>query len=205
MKKDFQMKKIITLAAIAAACSTSAFAQVSNFTGPSIGAGIDFKSTTLEVSGGGMEFSGLGSQNIIGTVSGDYGFALSNTSVVLVGAKFDLSKTQIAKASGGGSSVTLEESDHYSVFVAPSMLLNDKTLAYAKLSLETAKYGLDKGGDTKETGHGVGYGVGIRTHITGNWFANVEAGRIAYNSKDAGSASMKTGSTVASFGISYKF
>lgn len=199
------MKKIVALGVISVVCASSAFAQVSNFTGPSVGAGIDFKSTTLEVSGGGIDFSGLGSQNIIGTVSGDYGFALSNTSVALVGAKFDLNNTQIAKASGGGNSVALEEKGHYSVFVAPGILLNDKTLAYAKLSLESAKYGLDKGGDTEETGHGIGYGVGIRTHISGNWFANIEAGRIAYNSKDAGSASMKTGSTVASFGVSYKF
>jgi hypothetical protein len=198
------MKKIVALGFVSAICAGSAFAQVSNFTGPSVGAGIDFKSTTLEVSGGGANFSGLGSQNIIGTISGDYGFALGDTSVALIGAKFDLNKTQIAKASGGGASVTLEESNHYSLFVAPGMLLNDKTLAFAKLSLESAKYGLDGGGRTQE-GHGIGYGVGIRTHITGNWFANVEAGRIAYNSKDIDSASMKTGSTVASFGVSYKF
>jgi opacity protein-like surface antigen len=177
---------------------------VSNFTGLSVGAGIDFKSTTLKASISGVEFSGLGSQNVIGNVSADYGLAMTSSSVILIGTKFDLNKTQVVKVSGAGESASVDEGSHYSVFVAEGILLNEKTLAYAKLSFESAKYSLSTGG-SKEKATGIGYGVGIRTHITGNWFANIEAGRIMYNSKDVESLKITTGSTVASLGISYKF
>lgn len=191
--------------ALVLAAATPAFAQTSNFTGLSVGIGIDLKSTTLELRSQGTEFSGLGSQNVIGTVSADYGMPLSRDTVILFGGKMDLNKTQIVKVSGNGETVKLEESNHYSLFVAPGLLLNDKTLAFAKLSMESAKYGVNTGNETKQSGHGIGYGAGIRTHISGNWFANVEAGRIVYNSKDFNSANLKTGSTVASIGVTYKF
>ena len=80
------MKKIFAVALIAAA-STAAFAQNKDFVGPSLGFNVEFKSTTVKFSGGGSEFSGLGKQNMIGSLSGDYGFDWDNDKVVLVGGK----------------------------------------------------------------------------------------------------------------------
>jgi hypothetical protein len=47
--------------------------------------------------------------------------------------------------------------------------------------------------------------VGIRTHLSGNWYANVEAARIAYSNKTLKSATYSTGTTIGMFGLSYKF
>lgn len=186
-------------------CSVAS-AQTSNFTGLSIGGNVEFKSTTLKVSATGSEFSGLGNQNIIGSVSADYGIETGNESVLLVGGKMDLQNTTVASISGSGTTTKIEEKSHYSIFVAPGLLLNDKTLGYAKLSYESAKYDVNVTNTLgAQSVTGVGYGLGIRTHLNGNWYANIEAGRIVYSDKGLNSATLATGTTVGSVGISYKY
>jgi len=183
-----------------------ASAQISNFTGLSVGGNIEFKSTTLKLSSSGTEFSGLGSQNLIGSISADYGIEIGKSSVLLVGGKFDLQDTNIVEVTSSGTTVKLDESNHYSLFVAPGILLNDKTLGYVKLSYESSK-ATSNISSTIEVGTitGMGYGAGIRTHLSGNWFANIEAARIVYSSKSIDSISYSTGTTIGMFGLSYKF
>jgi hypothetical protein len=183
-----------------------ASAQMSNFTELSVGGNIEFKSTTVKLSSTGSEFSGLGSQNIIGSVSADYGIAIGNDSVLLVGGKYDLQKTTIAKITDTGGSVELQEKNHYSLFVAPGIMLNDKVLGYAKLSYESSKASASVTTSVEPpTVTGMGYGVGIRSHLSGNWYANIEAARIVYSNKTIGDATLATGTTIGMFGLSYKF
>ena len=200
------MKKFIFIA-ITTLLSSVAGAQTSNFTGLSVGGNLEFKSTTLKLSASGSEFSGLGNQNIIGSVSADYGFEIGKDSVLLVGGKYDLQNSTVVSVTDSSGTVKLEEKEHYSVFVAPGILLNEKTLGYAKLSYESAK--VDASGVTSTLGAqsitGIGYGLGIRTHLSGNWYANVEAGRIVYSGKDISSSTLTTGTTVGMVGLSYKF
>ena len=200
------MKKFIFIA-ISILLSSVAGAQTSNFTGLSVGGNLEFKSTTLKLSASGTEFSGLGNQNIIGSVSADYGFEIGKDSVLLVGGKYDLQNSTVVSVTDSSGTVKLDEKEHYSVFVAPGILLNDKTLGYAKLSYESAK--VDASGVTSTLGAqsitGIGYGLGIRTHLSGNWYANVEAGRIVYSGKDISSITLTTGTTVGMVGLSYKF
>jgi len=204
-KKENEMKKFIFIA-ISTLLSSVAGAQTSNFTGLSVGGNVEFKSTTLKGTDSGTEFSGIGNQNIIGSVSADYGFEIGKDSVLLVGGKYDLQTTNIVSVTDSGSTTKINEKGHYSIFVAPGILLNDKTLGYAKLSYESAKFDLDV---TNSIGAqsitGIGYGLGIRTHLSGNWYANVEAGRIVYSGKDISSTTVTTGSTVGLVGLSYKF
>ena len=172
-----------------------------------MGFNVEFKSTTVKFSGGGSEFSGLGKQNMIGSLSGDYGFDWDNDKVVLVGGKYDLGNTTIAEISGSGGSVKLSEKRHYSVFVAPGVVLSNKTLAYAKLSYNSAKGYIESsdGSEVSDSIKGIGYGVGIRTHLSGNLYLNVEAGKIGYSDKDLGGASASTGTTYGLIGLSYKY
>lgn len=187
-------------------CSIAA-AQTSNFTGLSIGGNVEFKSTTLKISASGSEFSGLGNQNMIGSVSADYGFETGKDSVLLVGGKYDLQNTTVVSVTDSSGTVKLEEKEHYSIFAAPGVLLNDKTLGYAKLSYESSK--IDASGVKSSTGAqsvtGIGYGLGIRTHLSGNWYANLEAVRIVYSGKTIGTGTGTTGTTVGLVGLSYRF
>jgi opacity protein-like surface antigen len=188
-------------------CSV-ANAQTSNFTGASFGGNIEFKSTTLKLSASGSEFSGLGNQNMIGSISADYGFEIGNDSVLLVGGKYDLQNTTVVSITDSSGTVKLEEKEHYSIFAAPGILLNDKTLGYAKLSYESSKIdasGLKNNTIGAQSVTGIGYGLGVRTHITGNWYANLEAGRIVYSGKAIGTSTLTTGTTVGLVGLSYKF
>lgn len=124
----------------------------------------------------------------------------------MVGGKYDLHNTTIAKITDTGGSVKLEEKNHYSLFVAPGIMLNDKVLGYAKLSYESSKASTNVTTTVEApTVTGIGYGVGIRTHLSGNWFANIEAARIVYSNKTIGDGTLSTGTTIGMFGLSYKF
>ena len=127
---------------------------------------------------------------MIGSISADYGIEIGKSSVLLVGGKFDLQDTNIVEVTSSGTTVKLDESNHYSLFVAPGILLNDKTLGYVKLSYESSK-ATSNISSTIEVGTitGMGYGAGIRTHLSGNWFANIEAARIIYRTKSIDSIS----------------
>ena len=179
--------------------------------GPSVGANFELKATTVGINGGSAELSGFGKQNFVPSVSADYGFATGNSSVVLVGGKYDLGSTTALSISGtnNGSveSLTLKEKSHVSLFVAPGMVLNDKTLAYAKVSYETSTGEVAATGSDTVTSriNGFGWGVGIRTQMSDKIYLNVEAMRIDYSAKSLGSSDAKTGSTIGSIGISYKF
>jgi len=197
--------KVLSISVTSLLC-LGANAQTSNFTGLSVGGNVEFKSSTLKLSASGSEFSGLGNQNIIGSVSADYGFEMGKDSVLLAGAKLDLQNTTVASITGSGTTTKLEEKSHYSLFVAPGLLLNDKTLGYAKLSYESAKYDANVTSNVgAQSVTGIGYGLGIRTHLSGNWYANVEAGRIVYSDKGLSSITLATGSTVGLVGLSYKY
>ena len=191
------MKKIFAVALIAAA-SSAVFAQNKDFLGASAGFNVEFKSTTVKFD----DFSGLGKQNMIGSLSGDYGIGWDNDKVVLVGGKWDMGNTTIAEI----GPVKLSEKRHYSVFVAPGVVLSNKTLAYGKLSYHSAKGYIEAGSEElSDSIKGIGYGVGIRTHLSGNWYLNVEAGKVSYSDKDIGSAKATTGTTYGLVGFSYKF
>jgi len=85
-------------------------------------------------------------------------------------------------------------------------MLNDKVLGYAKLSYESSKASASVTTSVEPpTVTGMGYGVGIRSHLSGNWYANIEAARIVYSNKTIGDSTLATGTTIGMFGLSYKF
>jgi len=180
--------------------------QTSDFSGLSIGVNIELKSTTLKTSYSDVELSGVGNQNIIGSAIVDYGVEIGKDSILLIGAKYDLQKTTVASMTSSDTTTKLEEQGHYSLYVAPGLLLNDKTLGYAKLSYENAKLDLNESSSIgAQSLKGIGFGLGIRTHLSGNWYANVEVARIVYKGKDVSSSTLTTGTTVGVAGLSYKF
>ena len=176
------------------------------FEGLSMGVNTEFKSTTVELSPTGGSLSGFGQQNTGVSVSADYGVSISDRVILLFGGKMDLTDTTILKIESGDYSATLKEKNHYSVFIAPGVILNNTTLGYVKLSYETSDAVIEASGlSNSEKYSGMGYGAGFRTQLNGGWYANIEAMRVVFDTKSFGAVSTKTGSTVAAVGLTYKF
>ena len=210
----YVIKSIISVLAFSFFCSF-ANAQTSNFTEFSFGGNIEFKAPTLMLAASGFELSGLGSQNIFASVSADYGIEVSKSLVLLVGGKYDLQNTSVVKITGEGLAVAIEEKGHYSLFLAPGLALSDKTLGFAKLSYENAKYDVTGSVATgsaagsvasnAQSVSGTGYGLGVRTHLGGNTNLDVEVGRIVYQNNGGNNFTVSSATTYGRVGISFRF
>ena len=210
----YVIKSIISVLAFSFFCSF-ANAQTSNFTEFSFGGNIELKAPTLMLAASGSELSGLGSQNIFASVSADYGIKVSESLVLLVGGKYDLQNTSVVKITGEGLAVAIEEKGHYSLFLAPGLALSDKTLGFAKLSYENAKYDVTGSVATgsaagsvasnAQSVSGPGYGLGVRTHLGGNTNLDVEVGRIVYQNNGGNNFTVSSATTYGRVGISFRF
>ena len=210
----YVIKSIISVLAFTFFCSF-ANAQTSNFTEFSFGGNIELKAPTLMLAASGFELSGLGSQNIFASVSADYGIKVSESLVLLVGGKYDLQNTSVVKITGEGLAVAIEEKGHYSLFLAPGLALSDKTLGFAKLSYENAKYDVTGSVATgsaagsvasnAQSVSGTGYGLGVRTHLGGNTNLDVEVGRIVYQNNGGNNFTVSSATTYGRVGISFRF
>ena len=210
----YVIKSIISVLAFSFFCSF-ANAQTSNFTEFSFGGNIELKAPTLMLAASGFELSGLGSQNIFASVSADYGIEVSKSLVLLVGGKYDLQNTSVVKITGEGLAVAIEEKGHYSLFLAPGLALSDKTLGFAKLSYENAKYDVTGSVATgsaagsvasnAQSVSGTGYGLGVRTHLGGNTNLDVEVGRIVYQNNGGNNFTVSSATTYGRVGISFRF
>ena len=206
------MKKSIELAALAIAvvASTPVLAQVSNFTGPSVGLSLDHVAVTSEVrdSATGTDQNGLGQSSVGASVYGAYGFNLSNNMVLSVGASYSLTNAKAYELTNGGNSIVNKLKNQSSVYLEPGFLVSDKTLAYGKVSYEAAKFAAEITGQTDESKniHGVGYGFGIRTMIDKAWSLQAEIKHVKYGSADLdATTSLKTTANIGSIGLGYKF
>ena len=204
------MKKIITLATVVAAFSTSAFAQVSNFTGYSAGVNLDHTAVNYEnsYSSGGND-NGFGQQSVGVSIQGAYGLALSNSVILSIGANYSLVDSKSYEASSGtGISITDKLKNQYSLYLEPGYLVSEKTLAYGKVSYESAKGTEDQTGQASISKdlHGMGYGFGIRTMLDKNLSLQAEIKSVKYGSESSSATSQfKTSATVGTIGLGYKF
>jgi hypothetical protein len=191
-----------------------------SFSGLSIGINGQFKSTTAKVKAGDYGIDGLGQQNFITNLQADYEFKIDNKWGVLLGAAIDFNDNDLLNARGarqarldGGvrtydtiRTVSATEKNHYSLFVAPTYRLSSDTSGYLKLAYHNSKiehsnnFNYSQG--TKSL-HGYGVGIGVRSYLTKNIFANLEIQRIMYSDDSFFLSNLGTGSTVGSFGLGY--
>jgi hypothetical protein len=184
-----------------------------SFSGLSVGINGQFKSTTAKVKAGDYGIDGLGQQNFITNLQADYEFRIDNKFGLLVGATIDFNDNDLLNANGGIHtnkirSVRATEKNHYSLFVAPTYRLSSDTSGYLKLAYHNSKiehsndFNYSQG--TKSL-HGYGVGIGARSYLTNNIFANIEIQRIMYSDDSFFLSNLGTGSTVGSFGLGYSF
>lgn len=197
------MKKIITMMAVAAACSTSAFAQVSNFTGVSAAANMTMDSSSTKFKDGSIADHSIGAN-----VQAAYGYALTSDVVLSVGAAYALTDAAAGDfIDNSNGAVTTKLKNQSSLYVEPGFLLNPTTLVYGKVSYESATLNLNGSGYTLNKDiKGTGFGVGVRTMLNKNMFLQVEAKQITFDKENpADTGPFQAKGTVGSIGIGYKF
>ena len=218
--KGFEMKKIIALTAIAAACSTSAFAG--NFEGWSVTAAAESAKSTL--SGGPVIITSTGAQMVSsgaqissvdgsGTASGlklgvAYGLPIAST-LTTFGIDYSTAKAGVdnnVAANGvvvgtGKDGLTTDVKSRTDLYVAPGFLINQDSLIYAKVGYSTFSYAAtDANGTDPAHGGSAGksgafYGIGYKQTLDKNspYFFTVEyiAGKTS-NDKITGSGDNNT-------------
>ena len=86
------------------------------------------------------------------------------------------------------------------------MLLNDKTLAFVKLSYEAGKLDSALTGTVfNQSVSGFGYGFGLRTEINKTTFLETEIKQVNYKKFTKSSIDFTPSTTVGSVGLVFKF
>ena len=195
------MKNLIALVSIAAACSTSAFAQVSNFEGFSAATNLTYSNASVSNSSESLSDKSAGVN-----LQAAYGFALDANTVLTVGGSYALSDAKAGDYTNPAGTMKLK--NQVSFYVEPGFLVNASTLVYGKLSYDTASLNaIDSEGTWKMNIKGMGYGIGARTMLDKNLFlqAEVKQTRFGAEAFPEDTDKIKTKNTVLSFGVGYKF
>jgi opacity protein-like surface antigen len=225
-------KKTLTLL-VAAAFAAPTLASATDFTGFGAAVELQLKSTGAQYTESYVEpgYSNSwsedfgGNQDVIGALNVWYGFNVTPSVVVQIGATYDLGDTEGATWSfnypGYSQSSTFEESDHYSIYVAPGYRVTPKTLVYGKIAYHGMK-GEESWSDSdgnsgtyfSEDFSGWGFGAGVSTMLTNNFFLYVEAQHVMYDEETIYSngdpvytytESVEPSSTIGSIGIGWNF
>ena len=194
--------------------------KATNFQGFNVGLTGELKSTLTKFSIEQYPLDSAGNQHSASSIYVSYTAPLAHRIFLMTGATYSLTDNELSKISDSvGNWETFEESEHYSVFLAPAYQLSNNSLGFIKLAYHKAqidthgKYGI---GNYKEEYSedldGYGIGVGLRSEIYKNIFADIEVQHINYHSNKTSISTRRTKSlgsdtntTIGNVGISYKF
>ena len=195
--------------------------EKTSFSGLSIGINGQLKSTSAKARYDGFTLDGIGQQNFIANIQADYEFKLNNQFGLMFGATVDLNDSELLKLNGKfrnlpSKDFTVTEKNHFSLFVAPTYQLNDSTLGFVKLAYHRSKVEMENNinwsneftswsRSSSKTLNGYGLGLGVRSHLYNNIYANLELQRVMYSTDSIVTADLGTGTTIGSFGLSYSF
>ena len=180
----------------------STASMAANFAGPEVGASVTMNGGATKYQETGQKESAYGGSSLGFRLHGGYGFDIAKDTVVLIG--FDYNATDIAAGTASGNSLKIKNS--WSLSAAPGMLLNDKTLAYVKLSYEAGKFNSGASSiKVDQSVSGFGYGAGLRTEINKTTFLETEIKQVNYKKFTKSSFDITPSATVGSVGVVFKF
>jgi len=184
----------------------STASMAANFAGPEAGASVTMNGgSTKYQENGGKEYI-FGGSSLGFRLHGGYGFDIGNDALVLLGINYNATELSVAKLDGENAKIK----NSWSLSAAPGMMLNDKTLAYVKLSYEAGKFE-SSSSDLKvnQSVSGFGYGAGLRTEINKTTFLETEIKQVNYSKfnykKGSDSYDFTPSATLGSVGVVFKF
>ena len=184
----------------------STASMAGNFAGPEAGASVTMNGGSTKFQESGQKETILGGSSLGFRLHGGYGFDMGNDVLVLLGVNYNATELSAGKLVGN----SLKIKNSWSLSAAPGMLLNDKTLAYVKLSYEAGKFDYSSS-DIKidKSVSGFGYGAGLRTEINKTTFLETEIKQVNYSkfTKNLGGTNydFTPSATVGSVGVVFKF
>jgi opacity protein-like surface antigen len=183
----------------------STASMAGNFSGPEAGASVTMNGGSTKFKSDGEEVT-LGGESIGFKLHGGYGLDVSKDTVVLLGLDYNVTDLVVGNILGEN----FKTKNSWSLSVAPGMLLNDKTLAYVKLSYEAGNLSLKvPSASVDKSISGFGYGIGLRTEINKTTFFETEIKQVNYKKssyKSGGdTADITPAVTVGSVGVVFKF
>ncbi|CAN1607124.1 K16079 omp31; outer membrane immunogenic protein [Candidatus Pelagibacterales bacterium] len=223
------------VAMLATTAATPALSQSKNFAGPSIAIGGGYSSQTYD-----LKFTDTGTDPVTelsfnngkndfsALIDLGYGFQVDKNLAITIGGTYDLTKSKVTPMKVVGpvddtdpslgsetTKITSELKDHYSLYIQPTYLVNDNTGLFAKLSYNFVKsVGKisvdDESVSNSKNLEGWGYGIGARTFLDKNLYAQIEGNYVEYenhkvifDSENSSSHKPKVLSALVSIG--YKF
>lgn len=202
------MKKLLPLFAVSLTCF-AASAQAANFDGFNAALNVNLLGASARVKeSSGPTQDGLGTNTAAASLQAAYGFALSNNAVFSIGGTYVIGSPKVFSQEDGAYSATAKAKSVTSLYLEPGYVLSDKTMAYGKLSYESADLRVDSVGNNVSKGiRGTGVGAGLRTMIDKNMFVQVEVKRVGYGTVrlQGDTSDLKTSATMGTIGIGYKF
>lgn len=160
---------VTACAAIAIVTTTSGFAQVKNFQGPSVYASTGYESWSVEPSN--LSASSLVTWDTFKpsavplNIGFDYTWALGEKNTLGIGVETNLLKSSTTTGNqyyngAYSESTSIQMDSYYDISVAPGFLISKDTLLYAKLGYYSVKANTDSEGYTQT---GYSYGIGAKT------------------------------------------
>jgi len=162
-----------------------------------------------------------GNQHAASSMTLAYTFPVAHRTFLMAGGSFAIGDNKVFEISNSdGDKVKFEEQDHFSLFVAPAYQLSNNSLGYVKFAYHDTSINLS-GSFSDENAQGAmvstsytqdmdgyGIGVGLRSEIYRDIFADIEIQHVMYDSQSTDVSSyinMDTTSTIGNVGISYRF
>lgn len=181
----------------------STASMAGNFAGPEAGASVTMNGgATTGTPSSTNKDSIVGGSSMGLRLHSGYGFEMGNDAVILVGLDFNASELLVGKSVDQNMKIK----NSWSLSAAPGMLLNDKTLAYLKLSYEAGKLNSEVTNiKFDESISGFGYGIGLRTQLNNTTFLETEIKQINYKKFTNQNYDFTPVVTSGSVGVVFKF
>lgn len=205
-------KELIVISSVLAFLFTSAtcLADGQNFSGPSVG--IKLGSSRNDVDYGGFLNGRSSSDNDLSTeIFGSYGFALSGSWVVGIGATYSLSKQDLGTENyldgSNQESVRAEIDNHWSVYIEPGYKFTDQWLGFVKLSHHEADgdYRDSLLGNGSTNLNGTGYGIGVAYAYSNNIEARLEYQKVDFDRERVNTSTGEPEISEFSVSLGYRF
>lgn len=208
MKLSLQVAISSTILALFATANVQA--EELNFTGLSLAIGADYTHTNVDY--GGFLAGKKGSDSDAGLkLDASYGFAVASKCILTVGANYEPTNSSAGTinyfAAGKNNTLTVKETDRYSLYVAPGYLVDPSWLVYGKVSWQHAKSEfVDTLPDQGTTHHdGFGWGAGVDYAYTHNIEVRAELQQINLSRESYSLSNGKPDTTEATVYVGYRF
>jgi opacity protein-like surface antigen len=178
IKGNFHMNSLLKTSLLGLALvSTASMAELADFTGPEVGA-------TLAISNGKLKTGGKSLSDTSAGVALHGGYVMEATKDIAVLFGIDYNLTNVKSGTGESDEEGRQKiyfKNPYSLSLGAGSLVNDNTLAYAKVSYESAKYSYGK---TNSTLKGYGLGAGARYLLNKTTYVQAELKYTKYTKND---------------------